>query len=825
MAVVGLDIDGVLTNIGKFQLEEGKKYFRKEPVNKDGFTIQEMFGCSKEEEHNFWKKNLLKYVTTEKARDGASNFTKRVHNDGDTIKIITSRVYTTEDTKMGKLMRFIVEQWLKANKIEYDEIVYCDEDKKEAIKLNNVDVMFEDNVDNIRELSKLTNVVVVDNLYNRGINIPFTYRIDNFGYDAIKIINDIKSKYDNEMVDEIKPISGKPSIDKPWMKYYTRSQLFSRIPNVKIYDYMYLNNRWNKKGEAINYFDRSISYGQLFKKIEDCAKAFKANGVKENDIVTICMPNTPEVLVAFYALNRIGAIANMIHPLSKKNAIKEYVNDTNSKMLLMFDDSYDEVNQIIKDTTVKKAVVISAKDSMPMPLSQMYGIKQKKECSFYKRKLKDDDVYVKWDDFIKDSKKYIDNQSLDTEYRPNTPAVILHTGGTTGKSKGAVLSNDNFNGMVHQYGVAADFNKGDKMVAVMPAFHGFGLCNSMHMPMCLGASTILIPQFDNKRFPHLIKKHKPEHIMGVPTLWEAVINNKQFDGMDLSFFKYIVSGGDTMKDDFEERVNEFLKSHNSSSKITKGYGLTEAVASATFTFENCNNIGSIGIPLINSNVKIIEYDPEKNDEAGINTKRELGYNEQGEICISGPTVMLGYYNNVNETKNDIRLHNDGKYWLHTGDIGYIREDGTLYFTDRSKRMIIVSGVNVYPTEIEQIITDNEKVDSCAVVSMPHQYKQHVPKAYIVLSNNKQLNDEELESLINECNEKVPNNYYRPYQFEFVDELPKTPLGKIDFLKLEKDAEKDVCIEPKKIRTDNMELEIVNNNVKVLKYTRKKGGIK
>lgn len=824
MAVIGLDIDGVLTDIHKFQLEKGEKFlkekFQRDVVNRDAQDIDEIFECNEKESRAFWTKYLMKYSISEKARDGAGAFTKALHEKGDKIVIITSRVYTESDSVLGKTMRFIVEEWLKQNNIEYDEIVYCDEDKKEAIKLNNITVMVEDSPKNIEELSKITNVVVMDNPYNKDISGHNINRIFGFDQDALKTMDKIRNIYDSLMVDEIKPLSGKPSIDKPWMRYYTYGQVSGRIPNVKIYDYMYLNNRWNRQGEAINYFDRSISFGKLFNDIEVCAKALKANGVEKGDIVTICMPNTPEVLVTFYALNRIGAIANMVHPLSKKNAIKDFVNETDSKMLFMFDDSYKEVKEIIKDTNISKAVVISAKDSMPMPLSQIYGIKQKRECSFYKEKL--DDVYVTWKEFMKDAKNYKGDGVLDTEYEPNTPAVILHTGGTTGKSKGAVLSNDNFNGMVHQYGIAADFTKGDKMVAVMPVFHGFGLCNSMHMPMCLRASTILIPQFNNKTFPRLVEKHKPEHIMGVPTLWEAVTSNKKFDGMDLSFFKYVVSGGDTMKDDFEQRVNKFLEDHNSTSKITKGYGLTEAVASATFTFENCNKIGSIGIPLVSSTVKIIEYDTEKQDEDGINTKEELGYNEQGEICISGPTVMMEYYNNPEETSKDIRLHDDGKLWLHTGDIGYIKEDGTLYFTDRSKRMIIVSGVNVYPTEIEQVITDNEKVDACAVVSMPHKYKQHVPKAYIVPNKDKNLDESDIVDLINDCNEKIPNNYYRPYQFEFVDALPKTPLGKVDFLKLEKDAKKDADMTYRKVSTDSMDLEIHNKNVKVLKYNHSKG---
>lgn len=780
MAVVGLDIDGVLTNIGKFQLEEGKKYFRKEPVNKDGFTIQEMFGCSKEEEHNFWKKNLLKYVTTEKARDGASNFTKRVHNDGDTIKIITSRVYTTEDTKMGKLMRFIVEQWLKANKIEYDEIVYCDEDKKEAIKLNNVDVMLEDNVDNIRELSKLTNVVCVDNDYNRVIPDANYIRIKDMS-ETIDALHTIKARIENEnirnrSINEIKPISGKASIDRPWMKYYSYEERNYKLPEMKIYDYLYSNNTKNLNKIALNYFDHKITYREMFEKIDDYAKAFQANGVKEGSMVTLCLPNVPEVVYMFYALNKLGAVANMVHPLKSGNEIKDCINAVDSKLLVMVDNSYKEINKIINDTNVKKAVVVSAGDSMPLPMKLIYNATSKEKVDFKNKQ------YVTANDFLKDGKNV---RELDeAKYRKNQTAVIMYTGGTSGFPKGVELTNDNYNCMVHQQKqTAKNFYPGDTMLTIMPPFHNFGLCSSIHMPLSYGITTILVPKYSSRDFHKLIEKYKPNHIFGIPKLWKALMNDENIQKMDLSFLRYVVSGGENMKDGLEEEMNQFLHDHNCSSKVKKGYGLTEGVAGLTLSDDYCNEIGSIGIPLICNKFKVVKP----------GTEEELDYNEEGEFCVSGPTVMKQYFDNIEETELVIRKHEDGKMWLHTGDMGYMTEDGMLYYTDRLTRMYVSAGFNIYPPKIEKIIETSNKVDQCAVVPIEHPYKDiKVPKAYVILKDGYQMNDEIRKEISDICKENL-DLHHQPYKYEQVDEFPITSLGqelgKIDYKKLEKEANK------------------------------------
>lgn len=777
---IGLDIDGVLTDIGDFQIREGEKFFWKKPINENGFTICEMFGCSKKEEDNFWKRNLLKYITKEKARKGASDLTKLLHNRGDNIIIITSRVYTDKDTKMGKLMRYIVEHWLKANNIDYDKIVYTSNDKTEAVKNNNIDIMIEDDVNNISHLSKVTKVICMNCNYNKTMDFTdYTriYSIKNDAYNAIQEIreNIERKKIELRLLNEIKPIYGKGSIDRPWMKYYSYEERNIKLPEMTCFDYLYENNQNNLNKIALNYFGKKYTYQELFQKIDEFAKSFQSRGIKEGSIVTLCLPNVPEAVFAFYALNKIGAVANMVHPLKNSKEIKECINLVNSDLLVMIDNAYEEIDKIIDDTGVNNAIIVSAGDSMPFSMKLLYKSTSKINVDY-----KNNSKYIKLNEFI-ESGKNIDNLII-PKYKKDTTAVIMYTGGTSGISKGVELTSDNFNCMVHQQkATAKNFYTGDTMLTIMPVFHGFGLCSSIHMPLSYGITIILVPKYDSKDFHKLIQKYKPNHIFGIPKLWEAFINNEHIQNMDLSFLRYVVSGGEKLREELEVNLNSFLYNHNCSSKVKKGYGLTEGVAGLTLSDDYSNAIGSVGIPLICNNFKIVKP----------GTEEELDYNQEGEFCVCGPTVMKQYFDNIEETEAALKKHHDGKIWLNTGDMGYMTEDGMLRYTDRLTRMYVSSGFNVYPPQIEKLIETNDKVDSCAVVPFNIPEKNiKVPKVYVILKEGYKMNDQ----LINEIMECCQNNldkYHQPYSFEQVNEFPITKLGselgKIDYKELERKA--------------------------------------
>ena len=315
---------------------------------------------------------------------------------------------------------------------------------------------------------------------------------------------------------------------------------------------------------------------------------------------------------------------------------------------------------------------------------------------------------------------------------------------------------------------------GDCCLAIMPNFHGFGLSVLMHTPLALGCYTILVPQFNSKKFDILFKKTKPTCVLGVPTLFEALSENNNVKHLDLSFLKYAVSGGDLLNSNLENKINEYFKAHNSQARITQGYGLSEALAAVCLAADDVNKSGSVGIPLAGNHVKII--DPA--------TRETLPYNEVGEIVIHTKALMMGYLNNEAETNEALQVHKDGHVWLHTGDLGYMDEDGFVFYKGRQKRMIISSGYNVFPSHIEEVIEAHPAVLQCTVVGIPHSYKGEVPKAFIVLKEG--FHGLFIKSEIKEYCKKNMAKYMVPSEFVYRKKLPKTKLGKVDFIKLQSD---------------------------------------
>ena len=562
-------------------------------------------------------------------------------------------------------------------------------------------------------------------------------------------------------------------IPAPWSKYYTDEELDIKIPNISLYKQVVNSSESYPDFLAYKYLGRKVTYKKFVKQIDRAAIAFKKLNVKKGDIVTICLPNIPESLIAFYALNKLGAIANMLHPLSAEEEIKESLNSTKSKFLVMADMFYNKIKDIINSTEVKKVIFVSPSDSMKILLKIGYRLININKYEKYPR----NERFISWNKFISGSifskLQIIDNNGKDT------PAVILHSGGTSGKPKNVVLQNRAFIlGAKQEKIMLKRLNVGDCCLAIMPNFHGFGLSVCMHTPLALGCYTILIPQFDSKKFDVLFNKEKPTCVLGVPTLFEALISNNNIKNLDLSFLKYVVSGGDMLSKSLEEKINKYLKEHNSTAIITQGYGMTEALAAVCLGADDVNKSGSVGIPLAGNHIKIINP----------STRKTNPYNVVGEICINNKALMMGYLNNESETNEALQIHDDGHIWLHTGDLGYMDEDGFLFCKGRAKRMIITSGYNVYPSHIEEVIEAHPAVLQCTVVGVPHPYKQEVPKAFIVLKDG--FHGLFVKNEIKEYCKKNLAKYMVPNEFVYRKKLPKTKLGKVDFKKLESDSGKD-----------------------------------
>ena len=555
-----------------------------------------------------------------------------------------------------------------------------------------------------------------------------------------------------------------------WDKFYPKDKKIV-VPNMSLYEYIYSCNKDRQDNIALNYFNRKITYYELFHDIDLCARAMRSQGIREGDVVSVCMANTPEAVIAFYAISKIGAIANMIHPLSAEEEIKASLISTDSVMLIAINLTYKNNNNIIEDTKVYKTVIVSARDSMPTLMGIGYYLLEDHKV----KTPKSNEKYIRWKDFIIKGNKY--NSKVLVKTTKDQPAVILHSGGTTGTPKNILLSNGNINVVPSQACISLpELDETDRMLTILPLFHCFGLVECLHFPLVTGGTAILVPKFDASRFDKLLSKYKPTVIPGVPTLFEAMIKNKHMQNIDLSNVKYVVSGGDTLPEEKNLAVNKFLKEHNCRHNIVQGYGLSETSGGCVFATSGTDLLGSSGIPLYGNDLKIISID----------TREELGPNNIGEIMISGPSVMLGYLNNQEETNEVLEKDSRGKIWVHTGDMGYINDDGILFFVQRLKRLIIVSGYNVFPSHIEDIIDKHEAVLSCCVVGIPHPYKVQVPKAYIVLKDEYKVSAKVKRDIKEYC-EKNLAKYMIPKEFEFRESLPKTMIGKVDYRTLEKES--------------------------------------
>lgn len=581
----------------------------------------------------------------------------------------------------------------------------------------------------------------------------------------------IEEKNFKKEIKKEEKLNKKNNIKTPWLKYYKEGvPAHLNYPKGTMVGYFLEAVARYPENIAIEYYGRTYTYRAFYEMIRDTAKSLKSQGVKEGDTIAICMPNIPEAILMFYAANMVGALVSLIHPLSAEKEIQNYINGSGATFLLSLDLVYDKVHNIVDNTCIKKIVIASAGDSLKTIKKFLYKFKNRGTVP--KIELTDD--IMTWNEFINYGYDY--QGEIACLKGANDPAVILYSGGTSGDPKGILLTNMNFNALALScHKMIEQSGEGESILAILPIFHGFGLGVCIHTTLGCGMRVVLVPNFNPKDFGKLLHKHKISIVCGVPSLFESLTKTSMGKN-DLSKLKSAISGGDFMSKDLKNKVDTYFREHGSNAEIRVGYGLTEASAAICVTPTGEYRESSIGVPIPDTYIKVVR----------VGTHDEVPYGEDGEICISGPTVMMGYLNNLEETIQTLQIHEDGRTWLHTGDVGSMDKDGFVYFKQRVKRIIISNGYNLYPSYIETIINSHPDVFTSTVIGIPHPKKVQVAKAYIVLKDGVKPSKDVEKSIRLHC-EKNLARYSLPAVYEFRESLPKTLVGKVAYRELEKES--------------------------------------
>jgi len=531
---------------------------------------------------------------------------------------------------------------------------------------------------------------------------------------------------------------------------------------------------------AWDFLGNRQKYGEFLTSIDKTAAAFTGMGVGPGDVMTICLPNCPQALFAFYALNKLGAVASMIHPLSVSEEIKTFLDISGSKWMLTLDAFWPRVGPALEGSAVEKAIHCRIQEHMPPLLKAAFVITKGRKI----KKVPPEDKVVSWDVLMTamDYGASGSHNSAPFNRDPKDMSVILYSGGTTGTPKGIMLSDWNFNALTQglNWQIPGGVEPGDKVLTILPLFHGFGLGVTANLFLTRGGCCILVPKFSAEEVVKVLLKKTPQFMAGVPTLFEALSVHPKIGKVDFSALKGCFGGGDKVPETVKKRFDEVLQAGGASVELIEGYGLTETVTACTVLPIGEYRRESIGIPLPGIWAKVVSPD----------TTEELPVGEEGELCITGPTNMIGYMNQREETAEVIRRHEDGLDWVHTGDLCSMDADGFVYFKMRLKRMVKVSGIAVYPPQVEEVLRGHGSVKAVCVVGVPDPYKMNVIRAYVVPSEG--CPEEELEAEILQWAADKLNRWSMPKDIVFRRELPLTRVGKVAYTELEREAAEGVA---------------------------------
>jgi long-chain acyl-CoA synthetase len=545
--------------------------------------------------------------------------------------------------------------------------------------------------------------------------------------------------------------------ESPWLRFYGDVPAMLDYPSATVYDELTASARRLPRSVALDFLDSTMTYAELSAAVDRFADALSKLGLESGERITISMPTIPQGVIAFYAAARLGAVASMIHPLSTEMEVEHYLRLGGSRIALTLDVFYDRFARQGLDALV----VTSLADCLPAPKRLVYRATRGRRMPRVPRSAK----VHRWRELRATPAPSIPPPRVD----PDERAVILCSGGTTGRPKGVLLTHRNLTAESLQVATWVGLGERDTVLAMLPIFHGFGLCAVVHTALMSGARVVLVPQVSPDRVARLLAAKKVTVTAGVPMLFEALARSPVLERADLSKLRAAFCGADTLTPAVKERFEQRVRECGGELRLLQGYGLTEAVSATVAMPLSEDRTGAAGIPLPDMEVKICRPGAEETLRPGGN----------GEICIAGPTVMLGYLDDPVATAATLERHQDGRTWLRTGDVGRLDEDGFLTVVSRLKRIIKSSGFTVYPSQVELVLREHPAVAAACVVGIPHHARGEQIKGFVVLQDPAAAGPALEEELIAHCRGRLIK-WSCPHELEFRRELPLTPLGKIDY---------------------------------------------
>jgi len=540
----------------------------------------------------------------------------------------------------------------------------------------------------------------------------------------------------------------------PWIRFYEAGiPAHLEYPDITLGEVLSATASRFTDHAALNFYGKKISYGQLDTLVNRFANALTGLGIKKGDRVALMLPNIPQMVIAYYGTLRMGAIAVATNPLYHEHELEVQLKNSGAETLVAVDMFFPVISHALPRTSVTRLILCGIKDYLPFPLNLLYPIKAKIERQWVNVK-RVPPIY----DFLSLLSSARETPII-ADISPDDSAILQYTGGTTGTPKGAILTHRNLvaNAIHNRVWLTRGKEGEERILAVIPFFHVYGMTTAMNLGVLMGAELILLPKFHAKEVLEFINKYRPTIFPGIQAMYLAIENYPGIHRYDLTSIKAAICGAGPLMHEVQERFEQLTRA-----RIVEGYGLSEASP-----VTHCNPIfgtrkmGSIGLPFPDTEARIVDI------ETGT---KEMPVGETGELVLKGPQVMKGYWNNPDETARALRGG-----WLHTGDIAKMDDDGFFYIVDRIKDMIKTVGENVYPREIEEVLFKHPKVRDAVVVGIPHEeFLGEKIKAYIVLKEGETATAEEI---IQFCRDEL-SKFKVPKAVEFRSQLPKTLVGKI-----------------------------------------------